>query len=54
MGNIGEEYPHLITDGAVVYQVQHMLHDKPACIHCYVFMLFINKFLSLIFHLSTL
>jgi hypothetical protein len=54
MGNIGEEYPHLITDGAVVDKVQHMLHDKPACIHCYVFMLVINKFLSLIFHLFTL
>jgi hypothetical protein len=43
-----------IRDGAVVNQVQHMLPDKPACIHCYVFMLFINKFLSLIFNVSTL
>jgi len=25
MGNICEEYPHLITDGAVVDQVQHLL-----------------------------
>ena len=23
MGNIGEDYPHLITDGAVVDQFQH-------------------------------
>jgi hypothetical protein len=25
MGNIGEDYPHLIAGGAVVDQVQHML-----------------------------
>ena len=25
MGNIGEDYPHLITGGAMVDQVQHML-----------------------------
>jgi hypothetical protein len=25
MGNIGEDYPHLITDGAMVDQVQHLL-----------------------------
>lgn len=24
MGNIGEDYPHLITDGAMVDQVQHL------------------------------
>jgi hypothetical protein len=50
MGNIGEDYPHLITGGAMVDQVQHM----PACMQCYVFVLFINKFLSLIFYLSPL
>ena len=57
MGNIGEDYPHLTTDGAgaVVDQVQSSIgyHDKPDCIHCFVFVLFINKFLSL-FYLSTL
>ena len=55
MGNIGENYPHLITDGAgaVVDQVQSNIgyHDKPDCIHCFVFVLFINTFLSL-FYLS--
>jgi len=25
MGNIGEDYPHLITGGPMVDQVQHML-----------------------------
>jgi hypothetical protein len=25
MGNIGEDYPHLITGGAMVDQVQHLL-----------------------------
>ena len=25
MGNVGEDYPHLITDGAVVDQIQYML-----------------------------
>jgi hypothetical protein len=25
MGNNGEDYPHLITDGAMVDQVQHLL-----------------------------
>jgi len=25
MGNIGEDYSHLITDGAMVDQVQHLL-----------------------------
>ena len=55
MGNIGEDYPHLTTDGAVVDQVQSSIgyHDKSDCIHCFVFVLFINKFLAL-FYLSTL
>ena len=45
MGNIGEDYSHLITNGAVVDQPSISYHDKPSCIYCYVFVLFINKFL---------
>lgn len=48
--HIGEDDPHLATDGAVVDQVQSCIcyHDKPDCIHCFVFVLFINQCLSFI------